>query len=130
MKTKKKVIRLTESDLHNMIAEAVKTALNEIGDTTKGAYDLGRVYGRCKSQKNIPRRKELENYLDTLSFDDIPRRRAFDRGHVDQFFASDTVNYPEDRVRAYNRIKKNRENTDSLESSFGGREFKDNWKPR
>lgn len=29
MKTNKKVIRLTESDLHNMIEEAVKTTLNE-----------------------------------------------------------------------------------------------------
>ena len=34
MKTKKKIVRLTESDLHNMISEAVKTALNELDPRT------------------------------------------------------------------------------------------------
>lgn len=37
----KRTIRLTESDLHSMIAEAVKVALNEIGDSARGQYWLG-----------------------------------------------------------------------------------------
>lgn len=39
----KKVIRLTESDLYNMVREAI----NEIGDTPKGQYALGAVSGRA-----------------------------------------------------------------------------------
>ena len=38
----KKVIRLTESDLHNLIAEGVKNALNEVGNTPEGQNLLGR----------------------------------------------------------------------------------------
>ena len=125
----KKVIRLTESDLHSMISEAVKTALNEIGDSPKGAYELGRLNGRYKLQNSLPKQKELEKYVDKLSFDDVPRRRAFDRGSNDQYWATNTTSYPEDRVKAWNRLKKNRENADKLESSFGGREFRDDWKP-
>ena len=44
----KRTIRLTEADLHNMISEAVKTALNEIGDTPDGQFALGQVAGRAK----------------------------------------------------------------------------------
>ena len=132
MKTKKKVIRLTESDLHNMISEAVKEALNEIGDTPKGAYDLGRLYDRYKTKtaptdKDIKRRKEFEEYLDSLSFDDIPRRRAFDRGRANQNFASNTTSYPEDRAKAYRRMVNDRNNADNLDQSFSGREFRKDW---
>lgn len=42
----KKVIRLTESDLHKIISESVKSVINEIGDTHRGQYMLGRVAGR------------------------------------------------------------------------------------
>ena len=48
MKTNKKVIRLTESDLHLMIEEAVKEPLNEIGDTFRGQYMMGRASARAK----------------------------------------------------------------------------------
>ena len=39
----KKLIRLTESDLHRIVKESVDNLLNEIGDTPKGQYALGRL---------------------------------------------------------------------------------------
>ena len=49
-KNKKKIhqmnknrIKLTESQLHEIIKESVKNVLNEIGDTPQGQYMLGRL---------------------------------------------------------------------------------------
>ena len=42
----KKTIRLTESDLHRVIKESVNRILNEIGDTRRGQYMLGRLRNR------------------------------------------------------------------------------------
>lgn len=42
----KRVIKLTESDLHRIIAETVKSAINEIGDTPMGQHALGQAAGR------------------------------------------------------------------------------------
>lgn len=42
----RRVIRLTESDLHRIVAESVKQAINEIGDSPKGQYALGQAAGR------------------------------------------------------------------------------------
>ena len=44
----KKLIKLTESDLHRIVKESVNKVLNEIGDTTKGQYMLGRLAARTK----------------------------------------------------------------------------------
>ena len=47
MKTNNKnVVRLTESQLKAMVAESVREALSEIGDTNRGQYMLGRLTGR------------------------------------------------------------------------------------
>ena len=43
MKSNKKVVRLTESKLREMIAEAVNETLNEYGETDYGQYMLGRL---------------------------------------------------------------------------------------
>ena len=42
----KKLIRLTESDLHNIIKESISTIINEIGDTRRGQYMLGKLWRR------------------------------------------------------------------------------------
>lgn len=42
----KKLIRLTEQDLHRIVKESVNRVLNEIGDTPRGQYMLGRLQGR------------------------------------------------------------------------------------
>jgi len=43
----KKLIRLTEQDLHRIVKESVHKIINEIGDTEKGQDALGQIYGRA-----------------------------------------------------------------------------------
>jgi hypothetical protein len=45
----KKLIRLTESDLHRIVRESVNKILNEIGDTPRGQYALGQVSQRANT---------------------------------------------------------------------------------
>ena len=48
----KKLIRLTESDLHRIVKESVNRIINEIGDTEKGQRDLGALTAaRFKGKK-------------------------------------------------------------------------------
>ena len=42
----KRKIRLTEGDLHKIVKESVNRILNEIGDTAKGQYMLGKLQRR------------------------------------------------------------------------------------
>ena len=51
MNMNKKLIRLTESDLHNIVKESVNRVLNEIGDTPKGQFALGAVFARNPLQR-------------------------------------------------------------------------------
>lgn len=53
----KKVIRLTESDLHNIIAESVKQALNELDWKTYANYQRGRMSQAAQARAN----KDYEN---------------------------------------------------------------------
>lgn len=51
---KKKVIRLTESDLHNMIAEGVRQALNELDPRTyASAAEKRRLQGKKENAKSL-----------------------------------------------------------------------------
>ena len=43
----KKLIRLTESDLHRIVRESVNKVLNEIGDTKRGQNLIGQVAARA-----------------------------------------------------------------------------------
>ena len=43
-------IRLTEQQLHRVIKESVNKILNEIGDTNRGQYMLGRVASRASNR--------------------------------------------------------------------------------
>ena len=42
----KQMIRLTEGQLHRIINESVRKVINEIGDTKRGSYMMGRAAGR------------------------------------------------------------------------------------
>lgn len=42
----KQIIKINEQQLKQIVAESVKKALNEIGDTKRGQYLMGRVAGR------------------------------------------------------------------------------------
>ena len=42
----KQIIKLTESDLHKIVKESVNKVLNEVGNTKRGQYMLGRLRNR------------------------------------------------------------------------------------
>jgi len=49
----KKLIRLTESDLHSIVKESVNRIINEIGDTDKGQDALGQIHGRAVARQHM-----------------------------------------------------------------------------
>ena len=67
----KQMIRITEGQLHRIIDESVRKVINEIGDTKRGSYMLGRLANRS-----------VGNYSDlgdkTSDYD------AFDTGYSDE----------------------------------------------
>ena len=83
----KKLIRLTESDLHRIVRESVNKILNEIGDTHLGSYQLGRVYARARRNGKDDVAKRASN--------GVKHFPAFLRGHNDQNYHMDAVaNWP------------------------------------
>ena len=61
----RKIIKLNESDLHKIIAETVKSAINEIGDTDKGQYALGAASARrSKRADDALKNKDTDKYWD------------------------------------------------------------------
>ena len=67
----KKLIRLTESDLHRIVRESVNKVLNEIGDTEKGQYALGAVQARADMRKR--------NALNNKNFGERGDRDTYNR---------------------------------------------------
>jgi len=57
----KQTIKLTESQLHDVIIESVKECLNEIGDTRRGQYMLGRLHRRTLDRTNQRNREEMKD---------------------------------------------------------------------
>jgi hypothetical protein len=51
----KKMVRLTESELHRIIKESVNRVLNEIGDTPNGQYALGKLAQRQLHRDKNPK---------------------------------------------------------------------------
>lgn len=96
-KKMKRTIRLTESDLHRIILESVKMAINEIGDTSDGQYDLGRAAGRrywrsitSDTQDDALRHGDYADRIAShaaLNSPDIETGKEFDYGF------EDVVNY-------------------------------------
>lgn len=56
------ILRITEEDLHRIIEEGVKKALNEIGDTEKGQFALGAVRGRAQQRAHKEYASDKPNY--------------------------------------------------------------------
>ena len=66
----KRTIKLTESKLRGMIQEAVKCALNEIGDTKRGQYHLGRAAMRRFNMKDYDKSGEIGRYAEKKRVND------------------------------------------------------------
>ena len=79
------MIRLTEGQLHRIIDESVRKVINEIGDTKRGSYMLGRAANRS-----------VGNFSDLA--DKASDYAAFDKGYSDEgwntFFDEDEGRIP------------------------------------
>ena len=82
-------IKLTESQLHEIIKESVKNVLNEIGDTPQGQYMLGRL----KQNKLYNHQDGDEAYIGQYAADQRKKsnydlgtlRNAHQQGFADQW---------------------------------------------
>lgn len=106
-------IRLTETQLHNVIKESVKQVLKEIGDTERGQYALGALAAR---KDNLARqeyqkgnyRNDFGNQSDRVQ-DYASRARAnanggdeFDTSNMEGYYkAKDMYNAKEQGYRNY-----------------------------
>lgn len=117
MKQNKKVVRLTESKLKEMIVEAVQETLNEYGETPLGRYQIGRAIARRQAMGGTDHAKEMADhftkqrgekyknrYDDYWDFDD----EAMERGFADQddFQSLVTNDRKEDASSAAQKINK------------------------
>lgn len=81
----KQTVKLTESELRNMIAETVKSVLNEIGDTDKGQDALGQVYGRALRRAQMLGDKGAEaRRLSKIAHD--AEEKAYSEGEKNNLF--------------------------------------------
>ena len=84
-------VRLTESELHNLVREKATQIIKEIGDTPLGQYHLGRLYGRKVDQDNDDEASDVRGYAfnkrwekNPMDMDDSEMQDAFDQGNEDQ----------------------------------------------
>ena len=87
----KKVIRMTESDLHQLVKESVQRILNEYGNTPAGKYMLGRLQKRAiqRGDRDLDDRI-ADRYEQT--YDGMRGGYAFNKGYEDQGVADkDTI---------------------------------------
>lgn len=80
---KKVVYRITEQDLHNIIMEGVKQALNEIGDTERGQYALGKLSRKYKDNGDMKKSKDFMDYAHEKQGDAFKKHPHYDpnKGH-------------------------------------------------
>lgn len=111
----KKLIRLTEGDLHRIIEGAVKRTLNEIGDTPRGQYMLGRLAARQHEDGNYDKYNNTYYYaVKQMDYHNLSRYPYFDGyyGH-DLGFHDFEDTYVKVWKKAFNYL-----NTPSIKKKF------------
>ena len=81
----RKILRLTESDLHNLISEAVTMALNEIGDTSRGQFMLARLYQKQEDEGDKKKSDETYEYAQKKArngLNGLNKRQRFQRART------------------------------------------------
>ena len=78
----KKLIGLTESDLHKIVKESVNKIINEIGDTEKGQDALAQARGRADKRNKLLRRA-MGNKYRKISHD--AQEKAYSQGEKHGF---------------------------------------------
>lgn len=85
-------IKLTESQLHNIIEECVKSVLNEIGETPQGQYMLGRL----KQNKLYNHQDGDEAYIGQYAFNkrnNSNDKEALSKAHAQGFADQWDINH-------------------------------------
>ena len=80
----KQIIRLTESDLHDIVMETVNKMLNEIGDTDKGQRLLGRLAARKSTNGDLNGYYNVSDYAKDKQGGDLMKRDRYARGFHDE----------------------------------------------
>lgn len=86
----KKTIKLTESDLKNLLKESVTNVLNEIGDTPRGQYALSAVAGRASARAKMARAngnqeeywKQMDKFNNTENYRDSAAVKSKQQGQM------------------------------------------------
>ena len=114
----KKLIRLTESDLHRIVKESVNRVLNEIGDTKRGQNLLGQVHARAGERDDF---KTMLDALDRQSKEDDSNyvRGLYDR--LDMIKNPDTTSKEGRRARL--KMQNNYEVAEMEDMDAIGRKF-------
>ena len=108
--TNNDLIRLTESDLHKIVKESVNKILNEIGDTPKGQYMLGRLQTRQLKNRDSSAAK-TSKYASSKWGDMNKDRDNYENqsyanliGHTDEKYSKEL---PQNRIGNYQRKFRN-----------------------
>ena len=107
----KKLIRLTESDLHRIVRESVNKVLNEIGDTKRGQYHLGRASMRRFNMGDYDKAGEIGRYAEKKRVNDpdyglesanstgMNHQRRLMQGDLPKDHYRDMIQRTDDRLR-------------------------------
>ena len=76
----RQIYRITESDLHRIIAESVNTVLNEVGETEDGQYLLGRLAGRKASRGDYNGFSSIEDYAKEKNKGNLKMKNQYAKG--------------------------------------------------
>jgi len=80
----KYIIKLTESDLHNIVKESVGKVINEIGNTPKGQFMLGRL-----NYKNGDRQYYYDNVMTPEEIDNYAENARINQNEFDEYLMND-----------------------------------------
>jgi hypothetical protein len=75
-----KIIRLTESDLHNIVKESVNRILKEVGETENGQRLLGRLAARKSTSGDYDGYARVTDYAKEKQGGDLMKRDKFAKG--------------------------------------------------
>lgn len=103
----KKLIRLTESDLHKIVKESVGKIINEIGDTPKGQRGLGALHAR-KVLRNNDLSYDTYNYAQNARGGDKYDNRGNNENPLYHDYANGYIDYLNSHPDEYMANKRKR----------------------
>ena len=103
----KKLIRLTESDLHKIVKESVGKIINEIGDTPKGQRGLGGLHAR-KVLRNNDLSDDTYNYAQNARGGDKYDNRGNNENPLYHDYANGYIDYLNSHPDEYMANKRKR----------------------